>query len=347
MSEPLTGANLYRVVQIDHSATTPKYQQVVNGIIRGVEEGLLPRHYALPSINDLSFELEISRDTGVRAYRDLKQLGVIDSVPGKGYFITAGELEKRIKVCLLFNKLSTHKKIIYDAFTEALGGRASIDFYIYHNDFALFKEILHTKKEGYAYYVIIPHFLEGADRALELIDAIPREKLILMGKLLPEVKGDYGAVYEHFAHDIYSALEQALEPLSKYHTLKMILPEYTYHPREIKEGFTRFCHEYAFNCEIVNSINNAVIREGVTYISLMEDDLVLLIEKILNAKLEVGRQVGVISYNETPLKRIILNGITTISTDFSMMGKRAAQLILDRSREQVAIPFKLTLRASL
>jgi DNA-binding LacI/PurR family transcriptional regulator len=79
----------------------------------------------------------------------------------------------------------------------------------------------------------------------------------------------------------------------------------------------------------------------------MEDDLVLLIEKILATKLKVGKNVGVISYNETPLKKIILNGITTISSDFEMMGKKTAQLILDRSVQHLEIPFYLTIRASL
>ena len=79
----------------------------------------------------------------------------------------------------------------------------------------------------------------------------------------------------------------------------------------------------------------------------MEDDLVLLIEKILTTRLIVGKDVGVISYNETPMKKIILNGITTISTDFRMMGEKAAQLILEKSTEHIEIPFYLTLRSSL
>ena len=79
----------------------------------------------------------------------------------------------------------------------------------------------------------------------------------------------------------------------------------------------------------------------------METDLVTLIEKILVTKLKVGKHVGVISYNESPMKKIILNGITTISTDFEMMGKKAAQLIMDKSTEHIPIPFSLTLRASL
>ena len=79
----------------------------------------------------------------------------------------------------------------------------------------------------------------------------------------------------------------------------------------------------------------------------MENDLVILIERILSSKLKVGKEVGVISYNETPLKKIILDGITTISTDFQMMGEKAARLIIDKSREHIEIPFSLTLRTSL
>jgi DNA-binding LacI/PurR family transcriptional regulator len=79
----------------------------------------------------------------------------------------------------------------------------------------------------------------------------------------------------------------------------------------------------------------------------MENDLVILIEKILAAGLKVGKQVGVISYNETPLKKIILKGITTISTDFQLMGEKTAQLILQHSPEHIEIPFYLTLRESL
>ena len=79
----------------------------------------------------------------------------------------------------------------------------------------------------------------------------------------------------------------------------------------------------------------------------MEGDLVTLIEKILETKLKIGEEVGVISYNETPLKKIILNGITTISTDFHMMGEKTAQLILNNSAEHIEARFYLTLRNSL
>lgn len=79
----------------------------------------------------------------------------------------------------------------------------------------------------------------------------------------------------------------------------------------------------------------------------MDDDLVVLIEKILVSKFKVGKEIGVISYNETPLKKIILNGITTISTDFEAMGIETAEIIKTGKKARVAIAFKLTQRASL
>jgi len=343
----MASENIYRLISIDEYAVTPKYIQLTNSIVKAIEEKKIEKGYVLPSINDLSFELDISRDTAEKAYRHLKKLGVIGSVPGKGYFITNIDIKQPVKIFLLFNKLSTHKKIMYDAFVESIGDDAVIDFYIYNNDFALFRKLLANKRDDYTNYVIIPHFLEGGENAQEVINTIPKEKLLLLDQMIPGLEGNFAAVYEDFEKDIYNALEQALEKLSKYHTIKLVFPDYTYHPKQILEGFYRFCNQYAFNYGIVPDISKATIAEGEVYITLMENDLVILIEKIIEIKMEVGKQVGVISYNETPLKKIILNGITTISTDFYAMGGKAAELIRNKSTEHVATPFYLTLRNSL
>ncbi len=102
--------------------------------------------------------------------------------------------------------------------------------------------------------MIIPHFLDGEENAFEVINTIPQDKLLLLDKLVPGVQGEYAAVYENFEKDIYNALEQALEKLSKYHTIKIIFPEYTYHPKEILKGFLLFCKQYAFNYKVVHDI---------------------------------------------------------------------------------------------
>ncbi len=92
-----------------------------------------------------------------------------------------------LKICLLFNKLIAHKKIIYDSFVQALGNNAAIDFYIYNNDFLLFKKLLNDRHEEYTHYVVIPHFIEGGENAYEVFNTLPKEKLILLDKKISGV----------------------------------------------------------------------------------------------------------------------------------------------------------------
>jgi DNA-binding transcriptional regulator YhcF (GntR family) len=343
----LKSTPFYKIIHFDEFSATPKYQQLANSILSGIENRKLQVDDVLPSINELSATFEISRDTVEKGYKYLKNLGIIGSVPGKGYFIKTSEIEQKIKIFLLFNKLSAHKKIIYDAFVSTLGQAAAIDFYVYNNNFSLFKKLIQNCREDYHYYVIIPHFLEDTGNASEVINSIPKEKLILLDKMVPGVTGNYGAVYENFEQNIYVALEEALPHLTKYNAIKINFPEYTYHPNEILTGFKKFCQEYAFRCEVVHTIKDEPIKKGEVYINLMEEDLVMLIEKILESNLKIGEDVGIISYNETSLKKLILNGITTISTDFQMMGEKTAELILNKSVQHIEARFYLTLRNSL
>lgn len=339
--------DFFNNIELDELSSTPKYLQLAQSVIKAIALGKIKHDEVMPSINEMSFEFDISRDTAEKSYKYLKKLGVLGSVPGKGYYVKTTNVKNDIKVFLLFNKLSAHKKIIYDSFVKTLGDNAVIDFYIYNNDFNFFKRLLTNAGRHYSHFVIIAHFLESGENAYEILNTIPKEKLILLDKLVPGVNGDFSAVYENFENDIYGALEEAVGSLKKYETLKIIVPSYTYFPDEIMKGFKRFCHEYAFSAAVVNDIAKEKVEKGSAYISLMEDDLVTLIEKIKDSKLKIGKDIGVISYNETPLKKLILQGITTFSTDFEEMGKQAALLILDGKRKKIETPFHLKLRPSL
>lgn len=339
--------SFFDFIQIDEYSATPKYLQLTNSIVNAIELGKIAKDYLLPSINELSYQLEISRDTAEKGYKHLKKIGVINSVPGKGYYISNIDFRQKLKIFLLFNKLSVHKKIIFDAFVAALGEDVAIDLYIYNNDFKLFKKLLLNKKDGYSHYVIIPHFLEGGENAYEIINTIPEDKLVLLDKKIPGVNGDYSAVYENFEKDIYGALQQARNQLSYYHTIKIIFPKQSYYPVEILKGFRHFCQQYAFNHVVVNNISAEPINKGEVFINLMEDDLMILLERLIEHNLVIGKDVGVISYNETPVKKILLNGITTISTDFKYMGTVVADMITKNTKRHVEVPFYYTHRSSL
>lgn len=339
--------NIYRIIEIDSISLTPLYLQIVNSILKGIEEGYLPIGYPLPSLNDLSHELNISRDTCVRVYNELKAIGIVSSVHGKGYFIRNADVHTHTNILLLFNKLSSYKKIIYDAFVNTVGNRAVIDFYIYNSDVNLFKEIFTRLKNDYSYYVILPHFIGDSEKAYQLIETIPKEKLILLDRLLPDISGEYSAVFEDFKIDIYKAMEEALGRLEKYHTIKIIFPEYAYFSTDIINGLNEFCVKYEFIFQVINDVNNLDLAEGEVYIVVNDDDLVTLINAIRNSKFKVGKKVGIISYNEIPFKSILLSGITTVSTDFYEMGRMTAELILTKTVKRIQIPFTLNLRDSL
>lgn len=338
---------VFKFVDIDILSVTPKYLQIANSIIKAVTNGKLQNGDALPSINGFSNEFEVSRDTVEKAYGHLKKIGLLSSVAGKGFFIKNSTFLNVVKIFLLFNKLSTHKKIIYDSFVGNIGNSAAIDFFIYNNDFNLFKELIKKSVGEYSHYVIIPHLTQKPQSIQEVLELIPPQKLILLDKAISTFENKCSCIFEDFDTDIYMALKGALLPLKKYQSIKIIFPSYTYHPKEILSGFHKFCHEYSFEHDVIHNIHKEKIEKGTVYISLMEDDLVTLLEKTIDCKKIPGKDIGVISYNETPLKRILLDGITTMSTDFKFMGKTAAQLILNKEKAHIQVPFYLTLRKSL
>jgi len=347
MIASMTTSDLQTLVRFDEYAVTPKYRQLMHAIIKEIENGKLCKNDSLPSVNALSYEFDICWQTAKKGNEQLKSQGIIGSVPGKGYYVKTATLEPTSRVLLLFNNLSAHEKIIYDAIVKTLADQAIVDLYVYNNDLTFFRKLLDNCQGEYDYYVILPHFIEGYDTAHDPINTIPKEKLILLDKIIPGVTDDFAAVYENFEEDIYAALQQSLKQLEKYHTIKIVYPENDFYPKEILKGFTSFCKDYAFNYKVVHDLHRESFSAGEVYINLADDELITLIECMIPTKLTIGKEVGIISYNETPLKKIILNGITTISTDFEMMGIETARMITEKSRRKIRVPFTLNLRASL
>ena len=81
---------------------------------------------------------------------------------------------------------------------------------------------------------------------------------------------------------------------------------------------------------------------------MIEDmDLMNLVKSIQQKGLVLAKEIGILSYNETPLKEVLLDGISTISTDHYQMGKMAAELILTQQVARIKNPFTFTRRNSL
>ncbi len=323
----------------------PIYKQIAQSIGKQIDKGHLKKDFLLPSINNFSDQYAVARDTVERAYKELKKQGYITSVSGKGYYVV-GKKETKIKILLVFNKLSSFKKIIYYSFLKTLADRAVVDLQIHHYNPLHLKKIIEANLGKYDYYVIMPHFETSANKKayMDIMTKIPSDELLLLDKSIPELTGCM-AVFQDFRRDIFDALVSASELIEKYNTLTIIFPEHSNHPPEIIEGLEQFCKSYDKKFTIITNGVKIKLIKGTVFIVIADDDLAILVKKIRKSNYQIGKEIGIISFNETELKELL--DITVISTDFVKMGHTAANLILKKQIRQIKNPFKIIKRGSL
>ena len=342
-------------IRVDNDSRVPKYRQIVNSIMDDIRRGSLAVGQRIPSINEISEEYYLSRDTVEKAYAFLKEKKIIVSARGKGYYVSRTDLTNRTSVLFLLNKLSPFKLQIFNSFAAALGRNAQVDLSVYHGEASILLNTLQENNGRYDYYVLVPHFCENVphqdETCLEVIEAlrrIPEEKLLIIDNYLPELKRNVAAVYQDFRMDIYEALQEGIGHLKKYQRLLLVFPTHTAYPflRDIVRGFRKFCADFTFTSDVIETVHERrVIHPGDAYIVIEESDLVNLMHLLRQRQMTPGDEVGVISYNDSPLKALM--DITVITTEFQTMGETAAYMILKKKREMVKNVFSLIRRKSL
>ena len=80
-------------VIIRNTTNQPIYEQIYTQIKSQIIAGKLSPGEALPSIRALAKDLRISVITTKRAYEELEREGFLTTVPGKGCFVAARDLE--------------------------------------------------------------------------------------------------------------------------------------------------------------------------------------------------------------------------------------------------------------
>jgi DNA-binding transcriptional regulator YhcF (GntR family) len=333
-------------LKIDSESEIPKYKQVVDLFISDIEAGIFKQGQRIPSINETSEELLLSRDTVEKAYVYMKNNGILLAVRGKGYYINRVNVSKKLKICLIFNKLSNYKRSIYYSFVKAMGSKASVDVFIYNYDLDEFEAIINKNLNSYDYFVILPHVRNENANISEVIKKIPREKVLIVDRFLEELK-DYPVVYQEYDKDIQAALSCGVDLLKKYRRLNLVFPQAEYYPPYIVRGFRIFCQINNFNHTVIDRIEDAEIRQNEAYIIVSDDDLYAFIKKIKEKNWTLGKDCGVVAYNENKVKEILCDGITTISTNHEEIGQLAAEMILSKKFERVKSPFQFIRRNSL
>ncbi len=338
-------------IEIDLSSQIPVYKQLIQSVQNLVDIGEYKEGDFLPSMNELSAELQISKETVKKAYSILRDKAIIESAHGKGFYVT-NHGNNKIKILLLFDKISTYKQVLYSSFIAHIGNISEITIRLHNQDIALFEQFVEDNLEKYDYYLITPHLPlqpEIQERVIKTLRKIPNRKLLLLDRYIETLPGNYGCVYQDFEEDIIDGLTQGLETLKKFRKLNVVSMQGSLYASLIEKGIQRFCNSNQINFEIHKSINTGNIQKQEAFLILNSQLDVELIELVRIAKMKgckIGEDIGIISYNESPINEIILNGLTVLSTDFEQMGELVAKMILNKSFKKTKCDFRLIRRST-
>ena len=334
------------IFKVDSRKKEPKSKQIINAVAEAVKKQDLEIGERLPSLNNVSFELDVSKDTVQRAYVGLCDRGIVESVPGKGFYVKAKPSDSALKILLVFNKLTAYKKSIYNSFLHTLNTQANIDFHVHDYDPQRFERIIKSHLDQFDYYVIMPFFYHYDKKIIDIFQLIPKDKLVLVNKDVQFLDYNYPVIYEDFENDICEALLPALNEIRTYDRMVLVYPLDPKSNREIVTGFERFCKMYHLPHEVRIGMSEIDPLQKELYIIIDDDDLAEFIKLCRDQKLNVGTDIGIISYNETVLKEVLSEGITVISTDFNFMGEKLAWLILSKEKIKIKNPFRMIRRKS-
>lgn len=326
-------------INISEDSATPKYLQIVDFVNRAIAENKLFVGDHLPSVNQICQEHNVSRDTVFKAYSLLKDEGVVESVPNKGYYVA----KTLRKVFLFLDTFKAYKEVLYDSFKKNLPKDVFAEVHFHHYNIDVFERQIKESRGKYAKYVIMPFDNPAVKEILKLI---PNDKLLIIDWDIHSSPTN-NILYQDFGLSVYDGLSSVLPLIKKYKKFKFIYPEYTDHPYESVLHFERFCKDHNIEHSVLKDSSTFNVEVGTAYFSVSDRMLGRFLEQCRSRDLEPGKDTGIISYNETPMKKFIYKGITVISTDFLEMGKKAAEFVSSNDEMHYCLPTQVYIRESL
>lgn len=324
---------------INHDSDVPKYQQIVNAINVAISKDMISIGDSLPSVNSFCNDYKLSRDTVFKAYSILKEDGVIDAVPNKGYYVAS----KTKKVLLVLDTLKAYKEVLYHSFTNNLPDTIITDVQFHHYNIENFKTIINNSIGKYYKYVVMGF----DDKTIPaILSKINNNKLLLIDWKINATK-ENNCVFQDFGASFFNALKEGVALFRKYKEIHFLYPSFTNHPFETLDYFKEFCNKYQFSFKIVTNPKEFNVEKHIAYISVSDRMLGLFLEQCRDKAYEPGVDVGFLSYNETPMKKFIYKGITVVSTDFKELGTKAAKFVMEDKNIHYLVPTTLTIRESL
>ncbi len=326
-------------MELKFNGNSTKVKQLTDFIQEAIVKQDLKVGDKLPSINHLSKNLEISRDTVFKSFSDLKSRGIIDAIHGKNYYVASSTRN----ILLLLDEYSPFKEVFYHVLMSRIPGYYKIDLWFHQYNEQLFDSIISDSLGKYSKYLVMNYDNEKFSDSLSKIN---KKRLLLLdfGKFNKE---GYNYVCQDFDEGFSDALASIKEELSNYKKIVFVLNKYHKHPKSSKKAFSNFCLDNQFEFSILDEIvENGSIQEKCFYLVVKQEDVVRIVKQGRMDGLKPGIDYGLLAYNENPFFEIIENGISSIGIDWNKMGSIAAEFVMEEKAIQTYLPTRITKRNS-
>lgn len=334
---------IQQIKNLESINSLSKHEQLVQGIINAIDEKVVTKGDLLPSVNTFISELGFARETIAKAYKELVHRGIIESKNRLGYFVATNDVKQELKVALLIFAFDIFQETFYENFRKGLGKNIQLDIFFHHNNFDTFESIVQNIKGKYGMFVIAPI---PSKKTPAVLKQLPTNRVLLVDRFI-ETDEDYNYVAQEFGDSSYNAFVQLKDKIKKYDEIIFFFKPSSAEPDEILNSFKRFMKDYDIKGVIKEEYVSGSLEKGKVYFTIHNLELWEMLKDSKIKGLKIGTDIGFISHNDDIVKEIIFDGVTTFSTDFSEMGKKAANFVLNRKKIQEIIPTVLVDRNSL
>lgn len=331
--------NYINLVQYQKSKTNG----IVNGIIDAIEDKAIEKGDPLPSVNRFIQKLGVARMTVVKALNTLKEQGIIVSEDKVGYFVRNTEIERELKVMLFLSGFQSTHETVYNQIIEGIGdNKITVDLFFHHYNPKTFNAILKENIGLYGLYIIS---VFDDPKMESWLNRLPKRKLLQI--LRPPILNDISYITQDFYNDLKIELFNLKPNLKYYDEFILVFPSNQKIPKGLKKAFIEFCSNQNINYSIVEKVSRNLISPKKVFGVIEDKDLISVIQYSEEAGYRIGHGIGVVSYNETPMKKIIKDGITVISADFFKIGDAICEFIQNPKPTQKVFSPKLITRNSV
>ena len=207
-------------ISIDKSLSVSKYKQIINSVLDAIGEERLVLGDKMPSINEICEKFDLSRDTVLTAYNELKSKGIIAAHPGKAYYVCSTNVNMEQNIMLLYDELNAFKEELYNSFIRTIGDKANVDLYFHNFNRKIFNHLLKENNYKYTAYVVMPAQFTGISSILGDL----KGKVYILDQLPVELGGNYPTIYQNFEKQVYSGLMEAKDRIAKYRKIISVYP---------------------------------------------------------------------------------------------------------------------------